>query len=59
MPSEKQKINRCYDKNIWDDIAKGLCILWVVIEHARLPEADSVWIFLFHMPFFFILFYIE
>lgn len=37
----------------WVDIAKGLCILWVVIGHTGLPEAISVWIFSFHMPFFF------
>lgn len=37
----------------WVDVAKGLCILLVVAGHTGIPVYLVLWIFSFHMPFFF------
>lgn len=39
----------------WIDIAKGLGILFVVIGHVRTISFIHDWIYLFHMPLFFLL----
>lgn len=37
----------------WIDVAKGICIVLMVVGHTRLPSIISNWIWSFHMPFFF------
>ena len=37
----------------WIDVAKGICIVLMVVGHTRLPLIISNWIWSFHMPFFF------
>ena len=40
-------------ENLTISVAKGLCILLVVIGHAESPEAICRFIYLFHVPLFF------
>jgi len=39
----------------WVDITKGITIVLMVLGHSNLPLFAEYWIFIFHMPLFFIL----
>lgn len=53
-PSQQLSVNQGFTRNNTITIAKGICIILMVMGHSGVPQPLSRFLYVFHMPLFFV-----